>query len=146
MAETLGSLVDKLSIKNIRLYNLKKEEKKNRKKIDIVQSQRRDLINEMNEFLARALKGRVRLRDQKIKLYRQARVQEKLPGMLGALVNQLCERNMELWHLEDEARRPDVSDAHIGRVKRKIDIANQNRNDLIDRIDKLLEVKVKKSK
>jgi len=146
LAETLGSLVDKLSIKNIRLYSLKKEEKKNRKKIDIVESQRRDLINEMNQFLARAWEGRVRLRDQKIKLYRQARVQEKFPGMLGALVDRLCEANIELWHLEDEARRPDVSDAYIGRVKRKIDIANQNRNDLIDRIDELLEAKVKKSK
>ncbi|MEE9315594.1 MAG: DUF4254 domain-containing protein, partial [bacterium] len=49
-------------------------------------------------------------------------------------------------HLEDEARRSDVNDAYIGRIKRKIDTTNLSRNDLIDRIDELLDRKVKKSK
>ena len=146
MAETLGSLVDKLTIKNIRLHNLRKQGKKDKKKIDTVQSQRTDLIQEMNQFLARALKGKVNLRDEKVKLYTQPRVEEKVSRTLGALVARLCDRNIELWHLEDEARRSDVSDAYIGRIKRKIDIANQSRNDLIDRIDELLERKTKKSK
>ena len=146
MAETLGSLVDKLTIKNIRLNNLRKERKKSKKKIDIVQSQRRDLIDEMNQFLARALKGKVKLKDEKVKLYRQPKAEEKISRTLGALVDRLCERNIQLWHLEDEARRSDVNDAYIGRIKRKIDIANQSRNDLIDRIDELLKRKIKKSK
>ncbi|MFB0526145.1 MAG: DUF4254 domain-containing protein [bacterium] len=144
MAETLGSLVDKLSIKNIRLNNLRKKGKKNRRKIDMVQSQHRELIEEMNQFLAQALKGKVKLKDKKVKLYRQPKAEEKILGTLGALVDGLCQKNMELWHLEDEARRSDVSDAYIGRIKRKIDIANQSRNDLIDRIDELLERKIKK--
>ncbi|NIM03266.1 DUF4254 domain-containing protein [bacterium] len=104
------------------------------------------LIEEMDQFLAQALKGKVKLRDEKVKLYRQSRVGEKLLGTLGTLVDSLCQKNMQLWHLEDEARRSDVCDAYIGRIKRKIDIANLNRNDLIDRIDELLERKVKKSK
>lgn len=146
MAETLGSLIDKLTIKNIRLDNLRKEGKKSRKKMNIVQSQRRRLIEEMDQFLAQALKGKVKLKDEKVKLYRQSRVGEKISGALGALVDSLCQKNMQLWHLEDEARRSDVSDAYIGRIKRKIDIANLSRNDLIDRIDELLERKVKKAK
>lgn len=146
MAETLGSLVDKLTIKNIRLNNLRKKGKKNKRKIDLVQSQRRDLIDEMNQFLAQALKRKVRLRDEKLKLYKQPKREEKVFKTLGALVDRLCQRNMQLWHLEDEARRSDVSDAYIGKIKRKIDIANLNRNDLIDRIDQLLERKIKKSK
>jgi len=144
LAETLGSLVDKLAIKNIRLSNLRKEKKKSRKKIDIVQTQRRDLIEEMNEFLAQAFKGKVRLKDEKVKLYRQARVEGKIYRTLGALVDRLSQTNIQLWHLEDEARRSDVDDAYIGRIKRKIDIVNQSRNDLIDRIDELLERKIKK--
>ncbi|MEE8179581.1 MAG: DUF4254 domain-containing protein [bacterium] len=144
MAETLGSLVDKLTIKNIRLNNLRK--KGNKKKIDIVQSQRKELIEEMNQFLARALKRKIKLKDEKVKLYKQPRVEEKILATLGALVDRLCQKNMQLWHLEDEARRSDVNDAYIGRIKRKIDITNLNRNDLIDRIDELLERKVKKSK
>ena len=146
MAETLGSLVDKLTIKNVRLHNLRKERRKNKKKIGVVESQRRDLIDEMDQFLAQALKGKVKLRDEKVKLYRQDKLKEKISGRLGALVDRLCQRNIQLWHLEDEARRPDVDDAHIGRIKRKIDVANQSRNDLIDQIDELLERKVKKLK
>lgn len=144
MAETLGSLVDKLTIKNIRLNNLRK--KGSKKKIDIVQSQRKELIEEMNQFLARALKRKIKLKDKKVKLYKQPKVEEKILATLGALVDRLCQKNMQLWHLEDEARRSDVNDAYIGRIKRKIDITNLSRNDLIDRIDELLERKVKNSK
>lgn len=146
MAETLGSLIDKLTIKNIRLDNLRRKGKKSRKKVNIVQCQRRRLIEEMDQFLAQALKAKVKLKDEKVKLYRQSRMREKISGTLGTLVDSLCQKNMQLWHLEDEARRPDVSDAYIGKIKRKIDIANLSRNDLIDRIDELLERKVKKAR
>jgi len=144
LAETLGSLIDKLTIKNIRLNNLRKKGKKSRKKMNIVQSQRRRLIEEMDQFLAQAFKGKVRLKDEKVKLYRQARVEGKIYRTLGALVDRLSQTNIQLWHLEDEARRSDVDDAYIGRIKRKIDVVNQSRNDLIDRIDELLERKIKK--
>lgn len=43
--------------------------------------------------------------------------------------------NIRLWHEEDEARRRDVADAVIAGVKRRIDVHNQERNDLIERID-----------
>ena len=46
--------------------------------------------------------------------------------------------NFTLWHLEDEARRTDVPDATVARVKREIDATNQKRNDAIERFDELL--------
>lgn len=46
--------------------------------------------------------------------------------------------NFELWHLEDEARAPQGSDARIAEVKRGIDRVNQRRNDLMERCDALL--------
>lgn len=45
------------------------------------------------------------------------------------------EQNYRLWHEEDLARSPDASDHSIAEVKRKIDKLNQNRNDLIEKLD-----------
>lgn len=43
--------------------------------------------------------------------------------------------NFELWHEEDKARAPEVTDAEIARVKRSIDVLNQRRNDLVEKMD-----------
>ncbi len=43
--------------------------------------------------------------------------------------------NFELWHEEDKARVPEVSDTEIARVKRAIDVLNQRRNDLVEKMD-----------
>ena len=46
--------------------------------------------------------------------------------------------NFELWHQEDLARDPNVSDSKIASVKRSIDFFNQRRNDLIEQMDQFL--------
>jgi len=46
--------------------------------------------------------------------------------------------NFDLWHIEDEARMPDASDATIADVKRRIDSTNQRRNDLAEALDREL--------
>jgi hypothetical protein len=43
--------------------------------------------------------------------------------------------NFDLWHEEDKARAPEVTDAEIARVKRAIDDLNQLRNDLVEKMD-----------
>jgi hypothetical protein len=52
-----------------------------------------------------------------------------------ALVCEQHEQNFRLWHQEDIARSPDVTDTEIADVKRAIDRLNQQRNDLIERLD-----------
>jgi hypothetical protein len=52
-----------------------------------------------------------------------------------SLVCQQHSFNFLLWHEEDIARSPDVSDAKIAAVKRAIDGYNQRRNDGIEKLD-----------
>jgi hypothetical protein len=48
------------------------------------------------------------------------------------------EYNFRLWHEEDKARNPSVSDQQIAAVKRAIDKLNQARNDMIEKVDDAL--------
>jgi hypothetical protein len=45
------------------------------------------------------------------------------------------QQNFRLWHQEDIARSPNASSADLAAVKRAIDKLNQQRNDLIERLD-----------
>ena len=150
MAETLGSLIDKLSIKNLRHWHLDEaiqgkeasdpQTEELKAKLDLVDRQRQDLLSEVDAFLAAALAGEVKVRDEKVKLYKNLNVasSESL-AKLGDAVSGLAMRNIQLWHLEDEVRRTDLPDAEIVRVKRNIDTVNQERNDLMDKVDEILE-------
>jgi hypothetical protein len=61
----------------------------------------------------------------------------KYNGLLGVVCQQ-HQFNFLLWHEEDIARSPDVSDRRIAAVKRSIDRYNQQRNDWIEKIDEAL--------
>ena len=148
MAETLGSLVDKLSIKNLRIWHLdealeqdngsKKEELKAKR--DLANKQRENLVGEINDFLIAAFKGQVCIRDEKIKMYTNTNVSSSDSiEKLGEAVCELAYRNIRLWHFEDEVRRMDLQDSEIVRIKRQIDSTNQERNDLMDKVDEILQ-------
>ncbi len=65
---------------------------------------------------------------------------ERSAGDWLDLVARQHRANFDLWHIEDEARAPRVSDAALAAVKRRIDQTNQLRNDLAEELDrKLLE-------
>ncbi|MFM7034552.1 MAG: DUF4254 domain-containing protein [Planctomycetia bacterium] len=55
-------------------------------------------------------------------------------GLRGRICD-LHRFNFLLWHEEDIARSPDVTDARIAQVKRAIDRYNQARNDSIEKVD-----------
>ncbi len=46
--------------------------------------------------------------------------------------------NFDLWHEEDKAREPEASDSQIAAIKHSIDKLNQTRNDLVEKMDRLL--------
>jgi hypothetical protein len=53
----------------------------------------------------------------------------------GGRICDLHRFNFLLWHEEDVARSPEVTDARIAQVKRAIDRYNQARNDSIEKVD-----------
>jgi hypothetical protein len=147
MAETLGSLVDKLSIKNLRIWHLEEVLEKDsdseefKTKRDLADKQRQNLVQEINDFLVAALQGEVCIRDEKIKMYTNSNVSSSDSiKRLGEAVSELAFRNIKLWHCEDEVRRTDLTDSEIVKIKRRIDTTNQERNDLMDKVDEILEI------
>ena len=155
MAETLGSLIDKLTIKAIREFHITKSlagekaltpKKEMQRKLAILKRQKISLQEEIEIFIIRAGQGLVCLRDEKLKLYNRPEQMGKIGNVttLSQGIDALCRKNLELWALEDEARRTDKPLSYVGQVKRKIDLTNQQRNDLIDHLDELLEQAVKK--
>ncbi|MFH1062127.1 MAG: DUF4254 domain-containing protein [Candidatus Omnitrophota bacterium] len=155
MAETLGSLVDKLTIKSIREFYLNKSIKTKdskfplkqlKDKLSLLKKQKATQLREIDDFIKLALNNKVILREEKIKLYNSLKDMNKIGTnqKLSQAIEGLSRKNIELWHLEDEARRTDVSLGFIGKIKKMIDPTNQQRNDFIDKIDELFEKEIKK--
>ena len=67
---------------------------------------------------------------------------EKTPAADGdgflRLVRENHLRNFELWHEEDIARRDDLGSERVHQAKRAIDRFNQERNNFIEEMDKVL--------
>jgi hypothetical protein len=157
MAETLGSLIDKLSIKNLRYWHLDEDSQARvasdpqkqelMAKMELVDRQRKELLEEIDAFLTSALAGKVRIRDEKVKLYKNLNVTsaEDVKN-LGEAVSKLAMSNIKLWHLEDEVRREDLPDIDVVKIKRTIDTNNQERNNFMDKVDEILENFVKQAK
>lgn len=57
---------------------------------------------------------------------------------LSGLVEQNHLENFSLWHEEDIARRDDLGAERVRQAKRRIDRHNQQRNDLIEKIDQFV--------
>lgn len=67
---------------------------------------------------------------------------EQAPAAAGEgfyrLVQENHQRNFELWHEEDIARRDDLGSERVHQAKRAIDRFNQERNNFIEEMDKAL--------
>jgi hypothetical protein len=112
-----------------------------KQKLGVLTRQKKLLDEEIDTFISTALRGKSVLREEKLKLYNKPQDIGRIGKIdtTGQAIDGLAKKNFELWQLEDEARRTDKPLAYIGQIKRKIDLANQQRNDLIDKIDELFE-------
>lgn len=72
-----------------------------------------------------------------VQQWHQNQIDNRYEGFWEVVCRQ-HQQNFKLWHHEDIARSPDVSDSDLARVKRDIDKLNQQRNDLIEKLDDYL--------
>jgi hypothetical protein len=77
------------------------------------------------------------LHETTVAQWHEGEIDNPYEGFLNVVCQQ-HEQNFRLWHEEDIARSPEVTDAVMAHVKRAIDKLNQRRNDLIERLDDCL--------
>ncbi len=61
--------------------------------------------------------------------------ENKTDNNLNYLVRLILKINKELWELEDSARMSNLGSRHVAQVKKAIDQRNQDRNDIIKKVD-----------
>ena len=143
MAETLGSLCDKLTIVKLKQWHSEKEHERMRS----LATQEQQLREEIDAFIADAASGRIpveRLTFAANKVYRQeGNAVPEVTGSIGAVFSHLAEVNCRLWHEVDKSYEIEKvpPDARDGIVK-QLAVLNLERTQCIDEIDRQLRAAV----
>jgi len=146
MAETLGSLCDKLTIVKLKQWHSSDE-----KKLASLHLQAQKLSEEIDEYLFGAISGLInsdKIRFPSNKVYNE---KENLPrefiGTIGTTIFELATVNCELWHEQEKVYEFDkVAPDDKNKVIKKLAILNLERNKCIESIDNNLYKLIEASK
>ena len=135
MADTLGSLCDKLTI-----VKLKQWHSKDRKRIKSLKIQEQTLQEEIDEFVRDAFNGTVpqqRLKFEANKVYKKkGNAVAEVRGDIGAVFSQLAQVNCELWHEVEKSYDIDhVPDDQKGVLVKRLAVLNLERTRCMEAID-----------
>ncbi len=133
--DTVGSLVDKLSILEIRKGHTKESGS-----IRILNESAERLKKEIDEKILKILEGEIcdewAIKQPKLKNYaHQDNHLEKSEG-LAKVIQNLIEANIKLWNIEDTRRNKSLADDVRLEAADQISVWNKKRNDAMDNIDK----------
>jgi hypothetical protein len=135
MAETLGSLCDKLTVVKLKQWHTVDDNARQN-----LAHQERQLEEEIGEFLAGALAGTVpeeQLTFSSNKVYKkEGNAVPDAAGSIGQLMAQLAQANCALWHVQEKVYEfelvpPGEKDA----VVKQLAVLNLERTRCIDRLD-----------
>jgi hypothetical protein len=135
MAETLGTLADKLTTVQLKLWHTDDPERTRRLEV-----QRTQLEGEINEFVAAALSGQIpieKLTFSANKVYKkEGNVVPEFQGTIGEMFAQLAAVNCRLWHVQERVYEfEQVPAEEKDGVIKELAIVNLERNQCIDRLD-----------
>src|SRR5712692_3726054 len=136
MAETLGSLCDKLTTVKLKRWHTDDPEQ-----LQSLAEQERQLHDEINEFMSAAISGRIppeRLTFASNKVYKQeGNVVPDFNGSIGEVFSQLADANCRLWHIQEKVYEFEAVPAREkDNVIKQLAILNLERNSCIDKLDK----------
>jgi len=138
MAETLGSLCDKLTIVKLKQFHT---EETNR--LDSLKKQEGQLTKEIDQFVLDAISGLIpveKLSFAANKVYKESGNETKaINGNLGQIFSELAKTNCDLWHEQEkvyEFENVPISEKDI--VVKRLAILNLERNKCIDLINNIL--------
>lgn len=136
MAETLGSLLDKLTI-----VKLKQWHSEDSQKLESLGRQETQLQLEITEYISAAAGGLIppeRLTFAANKVYKQAGNEvAPVSGSIGAVFSQLADVNCRLWHEQEKVYEfESVPAEEKDRVVKNLALMNLERNQCIDSIDR----------
>ncbi len=145
MADTLGSLCDKLSIVKLKQYHCDDEQK-----ATSLSLQEAQLSQEIDAFMGDAVSGRIpvaRLIFSANKVYKQTgnELRPVPDTSIGAAFAELAKVNCDLWHEQEKVYEFErVPAERKNEVVKQLALLNLRRNQCIDAIDKLLALFVRK--
>jgi hypothetical protein len=143
MAETLGSLCDKLTIVKLKQWHSNDSER-----LSSLATQEKNLQEEINVFVADAITGNIP--EEKLvfaanKVYKkQGNTIAEVGGNIGEVFSQLAEVNCKLWHEQEkvyEFERVPLEEKDI--VVKQLALLNLERNQCIDKIDRNFQTAIK---
>lgn len=140
MAETLGTLCDKLTI-----VKLKQFHSDDSTKLDSLSKQEKSLSEEIDTFLTDAISGQIpieKLTFSANKVYKKEgnELEELNQVSIGEIFAELAKVNCDLWHEQEKVydfEKIPVIEKDI--VVKQLAILNLKRNQCIDKIDKTLQ-------
>lgn len=143
MAETLGSLCDKLTIVKLKQYHSQDEER-----LRSLAGQEGQLQEEIDEFVRRALAGDIpveRLTFAANKVWKkEGNEVAEVQGTIGQVFSRLADVNCQLWHEQEKVYDfESVPAEEKNAVVKQLAILNLSRNRCIDEIDQQFSAAVR---
>lgn len=138
MAETLGSLCDKLTIVKLKQYH-----SDDATRLLSLGTQEKQLQQEINSFVLSAASGEIppeRLTFAANKVFKQdGNIVANVVGKIGEVFSQLADVNCRLWHEQEKVYDFEVVPAEKKNlVVKQLALLNLERNKCIDQIDQQL--------
>ena len=97
--------------------------------IDVLNQHRNDMIEEMDQYLLDALQSK------NIKYTADAEMNSETRG---SIIDRLSINALKIYHMDEEIQRHDVTDEHRKKCSGKLSVLQDQRNDLIKSLERLL--------